>query len=89
MIQVLENLACCCDLPYVPLVRCESALSVYQLVSGDIRFVFLQDDTYTESYISTIGVDFVSFFFLLLFLLFGSLLIGGCNVLAENSDDRT
>ena len=25
--------------------------------------VFLQDDTYTDSYISTIGVDFVSFFF--------------------------
>ena len=23
-------------------------------------FLFLQDDTYTESYISTIGVDFVS-----------------------------
>lgn len=26
----------------------------------DVRFCLLQDDTYTESYISTIGVDFVS-----------------------------
>jgi hypothetical protein len=26
----------------------------------DLRFGLLQDDTYTESYISTIGVDFVS-----------------------------
>jgi GTPase SAR1 family protein len=26
------------------------------------------DDTYTESYISTIGVDFVSFFFIYLFV---------------------
>ena len=29
---------------------------------------FFQDDTYTESYISTIGVDFVSIFFFIVFI---------------------
>lgn len=35
------------------------------------------DDTYTESYISTIGVDFVSFFFIYLLLNINILIISG------------
>ena len=32
----------------------------FKYVHSTLPFLILQDDTYTESYISTIGVDFVS-----------------------------
>jgi hypothetical protein len=35
----------------------------FLFLGTDVSFHFLQDDTYTESYISTIGVDFVSMSF--------------------------
>lgn len=35
-------------------------LVAFLFLHTDVSFCFLQDDTYTESYISTIGVDFVS-----------------------------
>lgn len=45
-------------MPFAPI--CCKSLKEIGILCFQIMFIFLQDDTYSESYISTIGVDFVS-----------------------------
>jgi hypothetical protein len=48
-------------LPELPVGEGNKRLGLaFLFMDSDVSFCFLQDDTYTESYISTIGVDFVS-----------------------------